>query len=143
MSHSKIVLIRLTLFSLEYSQAVFVKEVRDPKKEAIELLRKADTVEPTTVTKKPKKQSKMSAFLKTESAPEPENGNTTTPKTELKDLPPGTVNIDDVVYQLPDAKHNGEGRWIQIETPDFYLINTYVPNSGQNLERLDYRTDQW
>ena len=120
-----------------------MKEVRDPKKEAIELLKKADTVEPTAVTKKPKKQSKMSAFLKTESVPEPENGNTATPRAELKNSPLGTVTIDDVVYQLPDVKHNGEGRWIQIETPDFYLINTYVPNSGQNLERLDYRTDQW
>ena len=120
-----------------------MKEVRDPKREAIELLKKADTPEPAVVTKKPKKQAKMSAFLETKVAPVPENGITDTPKAELKDLPLGTVNIDDVVYQLPDAKFNGEGRWVQIETPEFYLINTYVPNSGQNLERLDYRTDQW
>jgi exonuclease III len=121
-----------------------VKEVRDPKREAMELLKKAETPEPAVVTKKPKKQAKMSAFLETKAAvPVAEDGFTDAPKVELKDLPPGTVNIEDVVYQLPDKKFNGEGRWVQIETPDFYLINTYVPNSGQNLERLDYRTDEW
>ena len=117
--------------------------MRDPKREAIELLKKADTPEPAVATKKPKKQAKMSAFLEVKVVPILEDANTDTPIAELKDLPHGTVSIEDVVYHLPDAKFNGEGRWVQIETPDFYLINTYVPNSGQNLERLDYRTDQW
>ena len=120
-----------------------MREVRNPKREAIELLKKEATAEPAIVTKKPKKQAKMSAFLETKVTEGPEDGKTDTIKAVLKDLPLGTVNVEDVVYQLPDAKFNGEGRWVQIETPDFYLINTYVPNSGQNLERLDYRTDQW
>lgn len=37
----------------------------------------------------------------------------------------------------------GEGRTITIEFPDYFLINCYVPNSGQNLERLQYRVNTW
>lgn len=37
----------------------------------------------------------------------------------------------------------GEGRTITVEFPGFYLINCYVPNSGQDLVRLDYRTKTW
>ena len=37
-------------------------------------------------------------------------------------------------------KHDDEGRLITVEYEDMYLINTYVPNAGQKLERLDYRT---
>lgn len=36
-------------------------------------------------------------------------------------------------------KHDNEGRIICAEYPDFYLVNVYVPNSGQQLERLNYR----
>lgn len=32
-----------------------------------------------------------------------------------------------------------EGRVICVEYPSFYLVNVYVPNSGQKLDRLDYR----
>ncbi|SDS76477.1 exodeoxyribonuclease-3 [Gillisia sp. Hel1_33_143] len=38
--------------------------------------------------------------------------------------------------------HDLEGRVITVEYPDFYLVNVYVPNSGQKLEKLEYRT-QW
>ena len=30
-----------------------------------------------------------------------------------------------------------------LEFQDFYLISTYVPNSGMKLERLGYRCSQW
>ena len=36
-----------------------------------------------------------------------------------------------------------EGRVITIELESLFIINVYVPNSGQNLERLDYRTTTW
>lgn len=39
-------------------------------------------------------------------------------------------------------EHDREGRIICAEYPAFYLINVYVPNSGQQLDRLDYRK-QW
>jgi exodeoxyribonuclease-3 len=37
------------------------------------------------------------------------------------------------------AEHDQEGRVLTLEYPGFYLINVYVPNSGQDLKRLDYR----
>jgi hypothetical protein len=29
------------------------------------------------------------------------------------------------------------------EFPAFFLVNVYVPNSGDGLKRLDYRLNQW
>ncbi len=46
------------------------------------------------------------------------------------------------VNVLPDmgiAEHDEEGRILTAEFDTFYLVNTYVPNSGNNLVRLDYR----
>jgi|SRR5690625_1205015 len=40
------------------------------------------------------------------------------------------------------AKHDTEGRVQCAEFEDFYLVNVYVPNSGQKLVRLDYR-EEW
>jgi len=37
------------------------------------------------------------------------------------------------------AEHDSEGRVQCAEYPNFYLVNVYVPNSGQQLDRLDYR----
>ena len=36
-------------------------------------------------------------------------------------------------------EHDQEGRVIKAEFENFNLINVYVPNSGQELKRLDYR----
>ncbi|KAL3806820.1 hypothetical protein ACHAXA_000893 [Cyclostephanos tholiformis] len=48
-----------------------------------------------------------------------------------------------VVTELGLPKHDGEGRTITAEFPLFYLTNVYVPNSGQKLDRLAYRTEEW
>ncbi|MFN0032632.1 MAG: exodeoxyribonuclease III [Flavobacteriales bacterium] len=40
------------------------------------------------------------------------------------------------------AEHDKEGRTLTLEFNDFFYINCYVPNSGQELLRLDYR-QQW
>ena len=40
---------------------------------------------------------------------------------------------------LPDDGYNDEGRIITLEYENFYLVNTYVPNSKRDLARLDYR----
>ena len=37
------------------------------------------------------------------------------------------------------AEHDREGRVLCVEFSDYYLVNVYVPNSGQKLVRLDYR----
>ncbi len=47
-----------------------------------------------------------------------------------------------VTYDINIAEHDQEGRVICVEYSDFYLVNVYVPNSGQGLKRLDYRK-QW
>lgn len=39
------------------------------------------------------------------------------------------------------AKHDSEGRVLTLEFDHFYLVNVYVPNSGNDLKRLDYRQD--
>ena len=44
-----------------------------------------------------------------------------------------------VSYGLGIPEHDHEGRVITLEYPDYYLITEYVPNSKQELERLDYR----
>ena len=43
----------------------------------------------------------------------------------------------------PNNSHNDEGRTISCEYNNFHLINCYVPNSGQKLERLSYRKDDF
>jgi exodeoxyribonuclease-3 len=36
-----------------------------------------------------------------------------------------------------------EGRVITMEFSKYYLVHVYTPNSGQALNRLDYRTKEW
>ena len=38
-----------------------------------------------------------------------------------------------------DGKYNDEGRVITLEYENFYLVNAYVPNSQEELKRLDFR----
>ena len=45
-----------------------------------------------------------------------------------------------VVYGI-DGKYNDEGRVITLEFEDFFMVNAYVPNSGEGLKRLDYRME--
>jgi exodeoxyribonuclease III len=40
-------------------------------------------------------------------------------------------------------EHDGEGRLITLELPDFFLVNVYTPNAQRGLGRLDYRTKGW
>lgn len=47
-----------------------------------------------------------------------------------------------VTYGIGMESHDQEGRVITVEYADFYLVNIYVPNSGNGLVRLDYR-QQW
>jgi len=47
-----------------------------------------------------------------------------------------------VTYDMGVQTHDQEGRVIAAEYDDYYLVTVYVPNSGNELVRLDYRT-QW
>lgn len=46
------------------------------------------------------------------------------------------------IYDIGIVEHDMEGRVISLEYDNFFLINAYVPNSGSELKRLDYR-EQW
>lgn len=41
----------------------------------------------------------------------------------------------DVTYGIGIKEHDGEGRVITAEFDTFFLVNTYIPNAGQKLER--------
>ena len=49
----------------------------------------------------------------------------------------------DVTYGIKSKEHDQEGRVITLEYDNFYLINVYVPNAGQELKRLSYRVNSW
>ena len=45
------------------------------------------------------------------------------------------------ILDIGQEEHDREGRIITLEFDTFYLVNAYVPNSGQELKRLDYRKE--
>lgn len=46
-----------------------------------------------------------------------------------------------VRYGIGAEEHDREGRVIALEFDDFYLVNTYTPNSQRGLARLSYRME--
>ncbi|XP_038906366.1 DNA-(apurinic or apyrimidinic site) endonuclease, chloroplastic isoform X2 [Benincasa hispida] len=48
-----------------------------------------------------------------------------------------------VRYGVGISEHDGEGRVVTVEFDSFFLLNVYVPNSGDGLKRLSYRIAQW
>jgi exodeoxyribonuclease-3 len=47
-----------------------------------------------------------------------------------------------LTYDMGIEAHDQEGRVITAEFDDYFMVNVYVPNSGNELVRLDYRA-QW
>lgn len=45
------------------------------------------------------------------------------------------------VYYGINEKYNDEGRLITLEFDEFYLVNSYTPNSQEELKRLAYRME--
>ena len=48
-----------------------------------------------------------------------------------------------MLYDIQISKHDEEGRVLTAEYEYFYLVTTYVVNSGADLQRLEYRTKEW
>lgn len=46
-----------------------------------------------------------------------------------------------VHYGLKEGKYDNEGRVITLEFPTFYYVGAYVPNSGEGLKRLPFRSE--
>jgi len=44
-------------------------------------------------------------------------------------------------YGIGVEEHDQEGRVVTLEFENFFLVNTYVPNSGQELKRLNFRAE--
>jgi len=44
-----------------------------------------------------------------------------------------------IVRNIGHAEFDTEGRVLCLEFQDYYLVNVYVPNSGNDLKRLDFR----
>jgi len=51
------------------------------------------------------------------------------------------VKPKSVTYGINIPEHDNEGRVITLEYHSFYLVNVYVPNSGQKTVRLPYRRE--
>lgn len=49
----------------------------------------------------------------------------------------------DVKFDLGILEHDLEGRTITLEFKEFIIVACYVPNAGQKLDRLSYRTQKW
>jgi len=113
-----------------------------------------------TKTKKRKQATLGNFFNATASPPPPPPSKPTKDDEDETSTPPppppatntkSTGEIDpadltplQVTKQLGgDGSHDAEGRIITVDFPLFTLTNLYVPNSGQKLERLSYRTDSW
>jgi len=97
-------------------------------------------------TPKAKKQTDISSFFG-------KKNNTNTAATKDDDKKPKATasssandNLlmpQEVTYTFGKDKHDGEGRIIVLDFPTFSMVTLYVPNSGQKLERLDYRLNEW
>lgn len=48
-----------------------------------------------------------------------------------------------VHYGINNSEHDKEGRVLTFEFKEFSVIHVYTPNSGQVLQRLDYRVKKW
>jgi AP endonuclease-1 len=48
-----------------------------------------------------------------------------------------------VMYGIQIPKHDTEGRVLTAEYEKFYLVAVYVPNSGDQLKRIEYRINEW
>jgi len=61
----------------------------------------------------------------------------------IKKESPWFVGSDAVTIGEVNEVADDEGRVITVDFDGFSILSCYVPNSGQNLERLGYRTETW
>jgi exodeoxyribonuclease III len=89
-----------------------------------------------------KKQATIGSFF----APKTKNSNAAEAKNDDFDatipVSPETLTPTNVGFSVGKEIDN-EGRVVVVEFPWATIANVYVPNSGQKLERLDYRTKEW
>lgn len=111
---------------------------------AVFVKRRNGTIKPKE-SKQPQKQMTLGSFMK-KGVSDVTEGKTGSKKDEqMPELPIEVSELVplEVTYEMGVAKHDAEGRLVIMDFPHFTMINVYVPNSGQKLERLDYRTSEW
>ncbi|KAL3791296.1 hypothetical protein ACHAW5_006328 [Stephanodiscus triporus] len=91
-----------------------------------------------------KKQAKLGAFFGSAESSDGGGGKRGVDgSSNAVDVPISHLRPVNVETELGLPEHDAEGRIITAEFPLFYLTNVYVPNSGQKLDRLGYRTERW
>ena len=50
---------------------------------------------------------------------------------------------DKVTYGIGEDRFDHEGRVLTVTMGKMHLVNVYVPNSGEHLQRLDFRVNDW
>lgn len=90
------------------------------------------------------KQTKIGSFFAAPAAGKEEEKGVPDNNSNITDLPVSVeqlipISVTDKLGQTID----NEGRSIILDFPWATIANVYVPNSGQNLERLDFRTKEW
>ena len=86
-----------------------------------------------------KKQASISSFFEAKGRANKEklDGKASPAEVDRKLVEPSSIS-----YKI-GKPIDDEGRTITLEFPFATITNVYVPNSGQNLDRLDYRTKEW
>ena len=92
-----------------------------------------------------KTQGKLDSFFtkKKSSSDDKKSSNTVKKASLIGDIDVQDLIPSNVSMKMEKEEHDSEGRLITIDFPHFSLTNLYVPNSGQKLERLTYRTKSW
>jgi len=95
--------------------------------------------------KKNKKQSSLADFFnnKTHTKGESEEIISNGEEGSIGGIDVSNLIPTNVSYKIGNEDHDNEGRMISVDFPLFSITNVYVPNSGQKLERLSYRTESW
>eukprot|EP00934_Nitzschia_sp_Nitz4_P001959 Nitzschia sp. Nitz4//scaffold88_size82704//3250//6228//NITZ4_005279-RA/size82704-processed-gene-0.62-mRNA-1//-1//CDS//3329559455//1959//frame0 len=86
------------------------------------------------------KQADIKSFFGKPSKDDKSKGSSTA--TDVLPVDPKLLVPSDISYNI-GGDIDKEGRTIIVEFPFATITNVYVPNAGQTLQRLEYRTKQW
>lgn len=89
-----------------------------------------------------KKQATLGSFFKKSSKATDRSAGDESSSVDFGEIDVKNLIPEDISYGIGE-KHDAEGRTISLDFPLFTLTGLYVPNSGQKLERLDYRCEEW
>jgi exodeoxyribonuclease III len=93
----------------------------------------------TTTSTKRQQQTTIGDFF----GPKKTSGDTNTSASSTLPIDAANLIPQQVSYRMGKDQHDVEGRVIVLDFPLFSIVNVYVPNSGQTLQRLSYRTEEW